>query len=54
MVEGFVNTCTLGKALMKLADQLDGIGYLPLTMTAEQITDSDISWAPERLACQTS
>ena len=53
MIQGLVDTCTLCKALVELAHQLDGVGYLSLTVTAEEVADGNIGRTPERFACQT-
>ena len=53
MIKAFVDACRLCETLMEVADQLDGVGHLSLTMTAKEVADGDVSWTPERFACQT-
>ena len=53
MIEAFIDAGTLGKALMELADQLDGVGHLSLAMTTEEVADGDIGRTPERFSCHT-
>jgi len=43
----------LCKALMKIADQLDGVGHLSLAMTAKEVADGDVGGTPKRFTCQT-
>ena len=38
---------------MELTYQFDGVGHLPLAVTAEEFADGDIGRAPKRLASQT-
>ena len=47
MVERLVDAAHLGEALVKVADELDGVGNLTGGVLAEQLADGDIRRAPE-------
>ena len=47
VVEGLVDTRTLGEALMEFTDEEYGVGNFQLRVAAEEVADGDIRRAPQ-------
>ena len=48
LVERLVGTRLLTKRLVEVANQLDGVGYLPITLLTKEFADGDIGRTPQR------
>ena len=53
VVEGLVDACAVGEALIEFADELDGVGHLQCGVAAEEFADRDIGRTPQGLPCET-